>query len=100
MYPFMCGWSYSAQKDGFKGKNKIQDHWENIYQVEGQPYAGLPVFRIEPVEGDDKVKVVHHNLLLSFGGNVEDSENEESWQNVDGPSDYIQPVSYDVETRD
>ena len=72
----------------FKGKHGIQDHWEKtIYRVEGQPYAGLPVFRTAPVEGEGKLEVVYQNLLLPFGSNVEDSENEESWQNDDAEAD-------------
>ena len=43
------------------------------------------------------MKVVHQNLFLLFGGNVEDSENEESRQDVIWPSDYIQTVSDDGE---
>ena len=73
--------------------------WFFSKEVEGQPYARLPVFRIEPVEGEGKVKVVNQNLLLLFGNNVEDSENEESWQNVNGLSDCIQAVSDDVEAK-
>ena len=43
----------------FKGKYKIQNHWEDtIYCIEGQPYAGLPVFKISPVAGEIKVKIV------------------------------------------
>ena len=42
----------------FKGKNKIQDCWEDtVYCVEWQLYAGLPVFKVVPEEG--KVKIVH-----------------------------------------
>ena len=42
----------------FKGKHKIQDCWEKtIYHVEGQPHAGLLVFRITPVAGEGKVKI-------------------------------------------
>ena len=71
----------------FKGKQKIQDLWEDsIYHVEGQPYAGLPVFRIIPIAGEGKVEIVHQNLFLPFGGNIEGgSENEGSQQDVDGP---------------
>ena len=81
----------------FKGKPKIQDHWEDIiYHFEGQPYAGLPVCSITPVAGEGKVKTVHQNLLLLFGGNIEgSSENKESSQNVDGPQDCIQAISDD-----
>ena len=62
----------------------------------GQPYVGLPVFRITPVGGEGKVKIVHQNLLLPFEGNIEeDSENEGNWQGVDGPPDCILAVSDD-----
>ena len=43
-----------------KGKHKIQDCWKDtIHYVEGQPYAGLPVFKITPVAGEGKLKIVH-----------------------------------------
>ena len=49
----------------FKGKHKIQDGWENtIYEVIEQPLGKLSVFKIQSMEGDDKMKVVHSNLLL------------------------------------
>ena len=68
----------------FKGKPKFQDHWEDsMYCVEGQPYAGFLVFKITPVAGEGKVKVVHQNLLLLFGGNIEGGpEYEGSQQDV------------------
>ena len=84
----------------FKGKHKIQDNWDKtINWVEGQTYAGLPVSRIVPVDGEGKVKVVHWNLLLPLCGNVEDSENEESWQDINGPSYCTQAVSDDVDAE-
>ena len=37
------------KRTAFEGKRKFQDHSEDtIYHVEGQPYAGLPVFKIIP----------------------------------------------------
>ena len=49
----------------FKGKHNIQDRWENtIYEVIEQPLGKIPVFKIKSMEGDDKTKVVHRNLLL------------------------------------
>ena len=49
----------------FKGKHKIQDRWENtIYGVIEQPLGKIPVFKIKSMEGNDKMKVVHRNLLL------------------------------------
>ena len=47
--------------------------------LRGKPYEGLPVFRITSVVEEGKVKIVHQNLLLPFGGNIEEnSENEGS----------------------
>ena len=81
----------------FKGKCKLKDYLEKtIYWVEGQPYAGSPVFRIA---WEGKVNIVHQNLLLPFGGNVQGSENDESQQDVDGLSDCIQSVSDDGEAE-
>ena len=49
----------------FKGKHKIQDRWEYIiYEVIEQPVGKMPVFKVKPIEGDGKMKVVHRNLLL------------------------------------
>ena len=49
-----------------------------MYHVEGQTYSQLLVFKITPVVGGGKVKVVHQNLLLLFEGNIKrGSENEE-----------------------
>ena len=60
------------RRTAFKGKHKIQDHWKDtLYCVEGQPYAWLLDFKITPVVGEGKVKIVHQNLLLPFGGNIE-----------------------------
>ena len=36
----------------FKGKHKIQDHWEHtIYKVIQQPFSKIPVFKIKSMEG-------------------------------------------------
>ena len=51
----------------FKGKHKIQDHWEDtIYEVVKQPFKNMPVFKNQIMGGDDRVKMVHRNLLLPF----------------------------------
>ena len=48
------------KRTAFKGKHKIQDHWEGvIYHVYGQPYEGLLAFKFTPVELEGKVKVLH-----------------------------------------
>ena len=49
----------------YKGKHKIQDHWEDtIYEVVEQPLENMPVFKIKSQGGDNRVKMVHRNLLL------------------------------------
>ena len=59
------------KRTAFKGKHKIKDHWEDaVYHVEGQPYSRLSVFKITPVAGGGKVKILYQNLLLPFGGNT------------------------------
>ena len=79
------------QRTAYKGKHKIQDHWKDtVYHIQGQPYNGMLVFRITPVTVGGKVRVIHWNLLLPFGGNIEgDPGNEENWQHIDEPQDSI-----------
>ena len=49
----------------FKGKHNIQDCWEDtIYEVVEQPFGNVPVFKIRSWRGDNRVKMVHRNLLL------------------------------------
>ena len=97
MHPIRSGWLVLLMRMACKGKQKIQDCWENtIYHVKGQPYVGLPVFRITLVAGEGKVSIVHWNMLLPYWGNMEEnSENEGSWQGVDRPPDSIMAVSDD-----
>ena len=52
---------------------------------------------VTSVTEEGKVKIVHQNLLLPFGGNIEEgSENVGSQQVVDGPPDCILAVSDDA----
>ena len=49
----------------YKGKYKIKDQGEKtIYKVKGQPYTGMPVFRVSPVERIGKVENTHCNPHL------------------------------------
>ena len=58
------------------------------------------VFRVTPVAGGGKVRVVHWNLLLPYGGNIEgDSGDEESWQEVDDSQDSISVDSDNKESE-
>ena len=61
----------------FKGKHKIQDRWENAnYKVLEQPLGKIPVFKIKSMEGDDKTKMVHRNLLLPLFSDPSDHTSE------------------------
>ena len=58
----------------------------------------MPVFRIAPFVGGGKERVVHQNLLLPFGGNIEgDPGNEENWQEV---NDAQESISRDSDNRE
>ena len=73
----------------FKGKHKIQDRWVNtIYKVVTQPTGKMPVFKIESMESDGKMKVVHQNLLLSLFSDPSDHTNT-----LDTESMVDQPVN-------
>ena len=57
--------------------HKIQDHWEDtIYEVVEQPFKNMPVFKIKSQWGDNRVKMVHRNLLLSLLSNPLDCAGE------------------------
>ena len=61
----------------FKGKHQIQDRWKNaIYEAIEQPLGKITVFKIKSTEGDDKMKVVHRNLLLPLFSNPSDHTSE------------------------
>ena len=65
------------QCTAYKGKHNIQDHWEDaIYEVVDQPFKNMPVFRIKPQGGDNRVQIVHSNLLLPLLSNPLDHAGE------------------------
>ena len=67
----------------FKGKHKIQDPWENtIYEVIEQPLGKIPVFKIQTMEGDNKMKVVHRNLLLPLFSDPSDQTSKSDNKSV------------------
>ena len=66
----MVGDTVLLQCTAYRGKHKIQDQWEDtIYEVIEQPFKNMPVFKIKPLGGDDRVKIVHRNLLLPLLSN-------------------------------
>ena len=61
----------------FKGKDKIQDRWENaIYKVIEHPLGKIPGFKVKSKEGADNMKVVHSNLLLPLFSDPSDHTSE------------------------
>ena len=61
----MVGGKVLLRRTAFKGKHKIQDCWKDtINEVVTQPFENMPVFKIKSQGDDDRVKMVHRNLLL------------------------------------
>ena len=74
----------------FKGKHKFWDQWKNtIYEVFKQPLGKLPVFKIQSMEGDNKEKVVHRNLLLPLISDPLDQNSEQNSESLIGPKETI-----------
>ena len=60
-----------------KGRHKLQDKWESEeYVVVEQPIAGTPVYRVQPVTGDN-IRTLHRNLLLPLGVKLEPDYNSD-----------------------
>ena len=74
----MVGDKVLLRHNAFKGKHKIQDHWQHpIYEVIEQPFSKIPVFKIKSLGGDnDGVKIVHRNLLLPLYSDPSDQTGE------------------------
>ena len=61
----MVGDKVLLRRTAFKGKHKIQDHWEDtIYEVVEQPFKNMPVLKIKSLGNGNRVKMVQRNLLL------------------------------------
>ena len=61
----MVGNKVLLRHTAFKGKHKTHDSWEDtIYEVVEQPFKNMLVFKMKSQGGDDRVKMVHRNLLL------------------------------------
>ena len=68
--------SSPSQETAWKGRNKIQDRWESDeYQVIGQPYPGIPVYKVKCIAGG-KTWVLHRNLLLPLQGRIRQQEGQ------------------------
>ena len=71
-----------------KGRHKLQDRWEpEEYVFIEQPIAGTPVYKVNPVNGDN-VRTLHRNLLLPLGVKLEpDYESDDSILEEDSDED-------------
>ena len=84
------------KRTAFIGKYKIQDHCEvTIYCVEGQPYAGLLAFKIVPVAGESKMKIMHKTCYSHFKATLRGAENKTIWQDAEKSQDFILAISDD-----
>ena len=56
-----------VKRVAWKGRHKIQNKWEpSEYVVVEQPNLKVPVYKVKSLE-DNKVKVLHRNMLLPLG---------------------------------
>ena len=53
-----------------------------IYEVIEAPLGKIPVFKIKSTEGDDKMKIVHRNLLLPLFSDPADHTSESDTRSV------------------
>ena len=70
-----------------KGRHKLQDKWEpEEYVVVEQPIAGTPVYRVQPLTGEN-IRTLHRNLLLPLGVKLEpDYDSDDSILDEDDSS--------------
>ena len=59
-----------VKQTAWKGRHKIQDHWEEEeYQEVDQPTPGVPVYVVKSIAGG-RPRVLHRNLLLPLQGRM------------------------------
>ena len=83
-----------------KGRHKLQDKWEpEEYVVVEQPIAGTPVYKVQPVTGDN-IRTLHRNLLLPLGVKLEpDYKSDDSILEEDYSSSDESVVIIDPKTK-
>ena len=74
-----------------KGRHKLQDKWEpEEYVVIEQPIAGIPVYKVQPVNGGN-IRTLHRNLLLPLGVKLEsDYKSDDSVLDEDSDDDSVE----------
>ena len=74
-----------------KGRHKLQDKWEpEEYVAIEQPFAGTPVYKVQPVNGGN-IRTLHRNLLLPLGVKLEpDYKSDDSILDEDSDDDSVE----------
>ena len=75
-----------------KSRHKLQDKWEPEEYVVEKPIAGTPVYKVQPVNGDN-IRTLHRNLLLPHGVKLEpDYKSDDSILDEDEDDDSVELV--------
>ena len=83
-----------------RNKHKLADKWEStLYKVLKQ-IGDLPVYKVQPIDGDGPVRTLHRDLLLSCGDLVEPEDVEADKPKVKRPRTRRSPPQHFGETSD
>lgn len=67
---------------GFKGKHKIADRWENVpYVVVEQLKPNIPVFKVRKEGLNDKIRILHQNMLFPLLPDSDENEQDDDMYN-------------------
>ena len=62
-----------------KGQHKIENRWEHReYVLEWQPYPNLPMYVVNPMDGEGHIQTLHRNYLLPISTNLEQAKDKNS----------------------
>ena len=78
---FESGHLVLVRQKAFKGKHKISDRWENTTYHVIQCIGGhIPVYKIQLVGENTKIRILHRNLLFPLTVRNESEENNRIWK--------------------
>lgn len=60
-----------------RGTHKLADKWESIVYKVLKQIGDLPVYKVQPINGDGPIRTLHRDLLLPCGDLSDDEEVEE-----------------------
>ena len=79
-----------------KGRHKLQDKWEpEEYVVVEQPIAGIPVYKVQPVNGGN-IRTLHRNLLLPLGVKLEPDYKSDDSMDEDSDDDSVELTEKEI----